>query len=87
MAHCQLATNVPRRPIRPKPLTPIPVAMSMVESLAVALRPDPEKDDAVKPAAEPRQRAATVSFISDSFMQSMCSWGEEQNQNAVLSDV
>lgn len=59
--------NVPRRPIRPKPLTPMPVAMSMVESFPVALRAEPEKEEAVKPAAEPRQRTATVNFISDTY--------------------
>ena len=41
----------------------MPVAMSMVESLGVALRADPEKVEAVKAVAEPRQRAATVNFI------------------------
>jgi hypothetical protein len=46
----------------------MPVAMSMVESLAEALRAEPEKDDAVKPAAEPRQRTATVNFISDGYV-------------------
>jgi uncharacterized protein (DUF1778 family) len=45
----------------------MPVAMSMVESFPVAFRAEPEKEEAVKPAAEPRQRTATVNFISDAY--------------------
>jgi hypothetical protein len=37
--------------------------MSIVESFPVALRADPEKEEALKPAAEPMKRAAMESFI------------------------
>jgi len=58
-----LERNLPRRPIRPKPLTPIPVAIDIEAPLLDAFNDDPEKEDAENAAAELMERAATESFI------------------------
>jgi len=44
MSSSSIMIRVTRRPIRPNPLTPIPVTMDMEDPLEVALREVPEKE-------------------------------------------
>jgi len=51
--------------MRPKPLTPIPVAICRADPLEEAFRDDPENEDVENAAAEPMVavRAAKESFM------------------------